>query len=182
MRLDTRLLASCLLAVSAAGCFDWSPGEPFVREIQRSFDVAPGDVVEVGIKGGSIRTTTGPAGKVNVTLQERVYSSTGQEADEVLSGYEVVVAQDGGTITVKASRKSGVLSPSWRSPSFSTTIEVPADVRLNLGTSGGRIEVRGERSASVDAGGQHRGGPGAFVASRRNERRKRPSRIRRSGR
>jgi hypothetical protein len=139
-------------------------GESFQRDVQRSFAVAPGAVVEVSISGGSIRTSTGPAGRVSVTLEERVYANTEREVDEILEDYDVVVAQDGGTVTAKALRKEGVRSRSWRSPSFSTTIEVPADVRLNLGTSGGRIEV-GRALSSLVA--ETSGGTAAAAASAR---------------
>jgi hypothetical protein len=124
------------------------------RQLERSFRVAAGSVVVVDITGGSITATEGASGSVELTLTQRVRGAdSDREADEILAEFDVDASQRGDTISLvarKRDRNTG--NRGWRrGVSFSATLAVPSNVRLDLHTSGGSIAVRGERTAEVDA-------------------------------
>jgi hypothetical protein len=75
-------------------------------------------------------------------------------ANRRLSEYRVDATQDGAEVIVVGRRKNLLSWLHWGGDHvrLSATITAPPDVRLDLGTSGGRITVRGERSAPVRAG------------------------------
>lgn len=140
------------LTLAAAGCLELSGFVPFEREIERTFQVSPGSLVEVDISGGAIRTRPGAPGVVKVSMHQQIFADSERDAQAILSGYDVTIGQSAGVVTARARRKEGLSS--WRvrrGHSFSSTVEVPPDVRLKLRTSGGAIIVQGERSAAVDA-------------------------------
>ena len=122
------------------------------RPVERTFKVAAGSLVTVGISGGSIAVDEGGAGTVKVVITQRVRGvSTESEADELLGNYDVEIAQAGDRVSAAVKRRGSTGSQWRRGVSFSATLTVPRDVRLDLNTSGGSINVRGTRDAALDA-------------------------------
>jgi DUF4097 and DUF4098 domain-containing protein YvlB len=110
---------------------------------------------------------TAPGRSVQVALEQRVEVNSDAGADEMLKNFEISAVEQGGTITVLARRHPGSRVGFRRNEPdvrFSATLTVPADVRLDLDTSGGPITVRGERTADVKA--DTSGGPIALDTSR----------------
>jgi hypothetical protein len=141
------------LAVTPLACIQHMSTPVLERRTERSFAVSPGSIVRVSVSGGPITVTTGAAGRVEATLLEEVFAETDEAADDVLSSVESIVSQQGDEVTVSARRTRSGLRQAWdgRRVRFSATLAVPADVRLDLDTSGGRITVQGDRSARIEA-------------------------------
>jgi hypothetical protein len=137
----------------------------FEREVQRTFHVTAGSLVTVDINGGSIHTATGLAATVRLILHERIAARSEDEAERALANFDVDVSQTDDTVVVRAKRKDRV--GSWTSfdrVQFSAELDVPADVRLDLRTSGGSLRILGDRSAALRAhtsGGSVRADGGA---------------------
>lgn len=137
-------LAAAAMPLSAAADVD--------RPIERTFKVAAGSVVTVRISGGSIAVEEGPSGSVKVVLRHRVHgAATEKEADELLADYDVELRQDGDQVLATARGHRSNRNEWRKGVSFSATLTVPRDVRLDLNTSGGGIGVRGDRIAALDA-------------------------------
>jgi hypothetical protein len=151
----TRSLRFLLLAGLAVGCGDWAAvsGAPQVeRRLERSFTVAAGSVVVVDISGGPIEVDTAPGRSMQLTLLQRVdHVSSEAQADEALRQYDISAEQQAATVTLIGRRHPG--NSRWRRGDpqvrLSAKLTVPADVRLDLDTSGGPITVRGERTDDV---------------------------------
>lgn len=142
----TDLLAFFLSAILGASA------APLERQVERTFTVAPGSLVSIDISGGSISVTTSTDRAARITLIQRVDVATEREADAALADYTVSFTQQDDKVAVVARRKREVR---WRPGSprvnISAELAVPADVRLDLDTSGGSIVVRGYRNAALDA-------------------------------
>jgi hypothetical protein len=121
------------------------------RRLERTFTVAAGHTVDVEISGGSIRTSTGTGNQVQVTLTQVIHADSDREADDLLKDYDISATQAGDRIEVIGRRRSDVRERSGRSVSISATLVAPANVLLDLRTSGGSIDVRGARTAAVKA-------------------------------
>lgn len=120
------------------------------RKLEKTFTVKPGSVVKVDISGGSIESQVGAPGQVALTLNERFRSAdTEAEADEVLADYEITAAQNGDEVLLRVRSKHKLGWNTGSRFSASAKLVVPADVRLDLDTSGGSISVRGEMKANV---------------------------------
>jgi hypothetical protein len=100
--------------------------------------------------GGSITVETGREGEVRLQLLEQVFASSDRDADEVLRSVEVQTAQERNEVRLIARQRNHSF---WRHGQvrFTATLTVPANVRVDLGTSGGSIRVRGERSSDTRA-------------------------------
>jgi hypothetical protein len=152
----TRSLRFVLLALLAVGCADWTTlsGAPQIeRRLERTFTVDAGSLVLVDISGGPIDVETGPGRSMQLTLVQRVDNvSSDAQADEALRDYEISATQQASTVSLIGRRHQGS-SGRWRRGDpqvrLSARLTVPADVRLDLDTSGGPITVRGERAAHV---------------------------------
>jgi hypothetical protein len=137
---------SAILAVGTAGCFhDTATRE---RELTRSFKVASGSVLVVDVSGGDVTVRTGPPGVVNLALRQEVRARSDRAADTAIGRYDVAMEQQGDTVTLRALRRNGG-DWDWDGVQFSASVEVPADVRLDIKTSGGQVRVGGERTAAV---------------------------------
>ncbi len=126
---------------------------PLERNIERTYQVEPGSTVAVELSGGRISVVPGRGRTVELTLVQRVYTDNERDADAALEDYSVGFSQDTGTVRLVARRKRGADFSVWRRVRVNMNAElaVPPDVRLDLTTSGGSIEVRGQRSAPVGA-------------------------------
>jgi type V secretory pathway adhesin AidA len=151
MTAHIRLAALVAMISVNLACFDYH-GPVLERRTDRSFTVAPGSLVNVAISGGPITVETGPAGQVRIQLLEEVHAQSDRDADDILKDVEVTLEQRRDEVQLTAKRHR---IDDWRfwsgSVRFSAVITAPADVRLNLNTSGGRIRVNGERTAAVTA-------------------------------
>jgi hypothetical protein len=155
-------LVPAMVAIAASACFN----DPTTREreLTRSYKVAPGSVVVIDVAGSDVSVITGESGVVNLSLKQEVRARSDREADSTIARYDVALAQERDTVTLKARRKSG---DSWGwdgHVSFSAVAEVPANVRLDVRTSGGRIRVGGDRAAAIKlrtSGGSVRADGGA---------------------
>lgn len=153
MRLATPALTALLLLPST-GCLI-SATNTLERPMTRTFETAGADLVRVRVAGGGITVTTGEPGRVEATLTARVRTSSEAEADSWLADYDVVLERQGAEIIVSARRKPGRV---WTQVfgdhgqvQFRAEVKVPADLAVDLDTSGGAISVKGQRSADVKA-------------------------------
>lgn len=145
-----RLTLAALLACAAACSQNLVH---YDRELQRSYVVEPGSVVLVNLDGGSITTATGPAGVVQMTLRQAVDAGSDLEARETVADYEIYAMQEGDQVTLNARRKPGSgRDRGWRrGMHFEAVLQVPADVVLDLRTSGGEVTAGGFRTAALRA-------------------------------
>lgn len=171
MTITTRVCLG-LLSVAASGCVvTYSDSPRLERPLTREFTVDRQTTVRVDIQGGSITTSTGPAGRANVTLLQSVQAASEAAANDLLADYDIVLDQRGSVVTVSARRRSRELDGLWRrlnAVHFRVEAVVPADVAIDARTSGGSIAARGLRSAGLQArtsGGSIRadGGSGPMV-------------------
>ena len=158
------------LAVAAGPWTTLSGAPQLERRLERTFTVAAGSVVMVDITGGPITVETGTGRSMRLTVEQRFENvSNDAEADRVLQDYDVSAAQQGDTVTVTA-RRHRDSNRRWRRDdprvNFRALLTIPADVRLDLDTSGGPITVRGERTADVLA--DTSGGPITVDGGRAN--------------
>ena len=145
-------LAPLGLALVTAGCLELAGANPFERQVDKTFQVRPGSLVEVDITGGAVRIRTGEAGVVQATMRPSIFADSERDANDIVSNYDIALTQTDGNVLVRARPKDGTMR--WRrrgGHSFSTSLEVPANVRVRARTSGGSIEVSGERTATLDA-------------------------------
>ena len=150
----TRLsgLIAILPTVFAVGCFDQTA--VLERQLERSFQVASGSTVRVELAGGSVTAETGPPGRVHVSVRQAVYTNSGETAaNRLLAEYRVDATQEGSEVFVVGRRKNLLRWTRWgrERVELTATVIAPPDVVLDLGTSGGRISVRGDRTAQVKA-------------------------------
>jgi len=151
MSLGTRVLAGVALvgvALVEMACFDTFAGATVERRVERVFTVAAGSSVHVRISGGGITSSAGEAGTVRVTLRQRIAADSDAEADRALEEYEIALTQESGEVRVVARPKNRRWSNRVH---VSAALTAPPDVRLDLQTSGGGIEVRGDRQAALRA-------------------------------
>ncbi len=143
LTLFSALLAAGTLPTSAA----------IERVIDKTFEVAPGSIVRVDLSGSSIRASVGPAGTARISLKETVRTDDAVEAEKLRQQFEVTCTQEGAEVrlVVKEKKRSGFGWGSRRKVEFRPEITVPADVRLDLDTSGGSITVEGEMKERVEA-------------------------------
>jgi hypothetical protein len=139
--------------VSAATAVFAPQVAPLERQIERTYQVEPGSTVDVDLSGGRILVMPGTGRTVEITLVQRVHTANERDADAALADYTVDIAQQDNTVRLVARRKRGVDIGLWRRirVNMDAEIAVPADVQLDLDTSGGSIEIRGLRTAPVDA-------------------------------
>lgn len=154
MTLATRALTAVLLLLPSAACL--LPGTDTIeRPITRTFAVTEADRVRVRVSGGSITVTTGDAGKVEATLTARARTSSDNEADAWMADYDVVLERQDREIVVSARRKPGAALTQWFGDrgqiQFRASVKVPANVAVDLDTSGGAIRVEGPRTSAVTA-------------------------------
>ena len=124
------------------------------RRLERSFSAEAGSVVTVEMSGAPITVNTGGSDNVQLTLRQVIAVDSDSEADRLLEDYEIVAGQQAGAISFIARRKTEGGENYRRGNSrvrFEATLTVPANIRLDLNTSGGSIAVHGERTAAVDA-------------------------------
>jgi hypothetical protein len=121
------------------------------RELERTFSVDAGSTVRVELSGGSVTALTGPPGVVRVSVRQAVYSNDREAAEEVLADYRVTATQEGDEVSVVGRRKNLLSGLRWGRVRLSATITAPPDVVLELGTSGGRVTIRGDRVAEARA-------------------------------
>jgi hypothetical protein len=154
----TRFLRVACIAGLTVGCGPWvspSAAQVVERRLERTFDVAAGSLVAVNITGGPIAVETGPGRSARLVLEQRVDRvSSDAEADRALADYEITAVQDGGTVTLTGRRRRDA-DREWRRNgprvALRAILTIPADVRVDLDTSGGSISVRGDRTAAVRA-------------------------------
>jgi DUF4097 and DUF4098 domain-containing protein YvlB len=151
MTRNTGLLASLPLVFLTVGCYDQTA--VLERRLERTFHVAPGSTVRVELAGGSVTAETGPPGQVHVSIRQAVHTDEGESAaNRILADYRVDATQEGPEILVVGRRQNLLSWTRWRNRvDLSATVTAPPDVVLDLGTSGGRISVRGDRTAQVNA-------------------------------
>lgn len=124
---------------------------PLERRVERSFEVRPDSAVVVAISGGSISVATVPGRTARLTLIQRVNADTDAEADAELARYDLTLEQRGDQVVLAFRQRDRSRWRSNRGVSASAVLEVPADVRLDLDTSGGSITVRGARERAIAA-------------------------------
>lgn len=126
---------------------------PLERQLERTYQVAPGSSVAVDLSGGRILVVPGTGTTATITLLQRVHTSSEREADAALEDYTVDFSQQDGVVGLVARRKRGIDFSPWRQirVNMDAEIAVPPTVKLDLNTSGGSIEIRGRRSGQIQA-------------------------------
>ncbi|MFT3828396.1 MAG: hypothetical protein QM691_01690 [Opitutaceae bacterium] len=149
MHLSLRIPCSLLLLAAVA-----LPAKAAIEQsLDKTFNVASGSVVKVDVSGAPIRATVGPAGSAHLVLKEKFRTDDEAEAAKLLERFEISCTQQGDEVKLLVKEKKG-LGFHWGAGNkvqFAAEIAVPADVRLDLDTSGGSISVAGEMTASVRA-------------------------------
>ena len=141
-----------VLGVLEIACLGTSAVGTIERQVDRVFDVTAGSIVHVRTTGGAITSSAGEAGRVRVTLRQRISADSDAEADRALAEYEIALTQEGDEVRVVARPKDrGWSSRLSNRVRVSVALAVPPDVRLDLETSGGGIAVRGDRQAALRA-------------------------------
>lgn len=150
MHLSLRLPCTSLLL---AACAVLPASAAIERTLDKSFTVVPGSVVKVDVSGAPIRASLGPAGTAHLVLKQELRTDDAAAADKLLERYEISCTQEGDEVKLVAKQKKGFGATVWFGDTvrFAVELTVPADVRLDLDTSGGSITVTGERSAAVRA-------------------------------
>lgn len=146
------LLRTCTLLLLAAVAALPS-GAAIERTLDKTFTVAPGSIVKVDVSGAAIHAVVGPAGTARVVLTEKIRADNDAEADQLLERFEITCTQQGDEVKLVVKQKKG-FGFNWsgqRKVEFRPVITVPADVRLDLDTSGGSITIDGEMIAAVRA-------------------------------
>jgi hypothetical protein len=137
-------LGACL-ALDASGTVE--------RRATRTFTVSPHSTIHVKLQGGSIVAETGESGSARVELLMRIRAESDDQADRALADYDIGMTQRDDGLWVSGRRREGVEWKLWKLDrvQVSATLRVPADVQLDLDTSGGSINVRGDREDRLDA-------------------------------
>jgi hypothetical protein len=153
MPLATRASAALLLLPLTACILPAS--DVLERPFMRTFEVTDAELVRVRVSGGAITVTTGEPGRVEARLTARVRTRSESEADSWLADYDVVLERQGAEIVIAARRKPGRI---WTQVfgdqgqvQFRAEVEVPADLAVDLDTSGGALTVKGQRASAVRA-------------------------------
>lgn len=139
--------------IAQAACIE-GPSTIVERQVDKTFDAATGALVQVDLSGGSVNIVTGTGRQVHVVIRQEVRSSGGDAgADRMLAAYELSArALDGGVQVLGRRVRGSSIRSDWRNRvRLAAVVTVPADVRLELNTSGGRVRIYGERDAEVKA-------------------------------
>jgi len=145
-------LSVFVLSVAQIACLDMSGVGTMERNVERVFTVKAGSTVQVRLTGGRIAVGAGEPGTVRVRLRQRIAADSEAEADRVLADYEITLIQEGDEVRVVARPKNRDRLSRWSNRvQVSAALTAPADVRLDLETSGGGIAVRGNRQAALRA-------------------------------
>lgn len=118
------------------------------RDAEYSFAVSDDSKIRVDIFGGSIKVEVVPGAETaEITLHQEFRTDDESEIAEILEDFEMKVEQSDHFIevAVKPKRQGGIFG-SWSKNNrvrFSATVTCPADVNLDLDTSGGNITVAG---------------------------------------
>jgi hypothetical protein len=149
------LVLAVVPILAQAACLD--PSATVERRLERTFQVAAGSTVHVQLSGGRVTAETGPPGTVHVVLRQVARTNAGEQtAEAMLKDLEISATQDGNEVRLIGRRRRFVSWSGWGvwrldHIQLSATVMAPADVRLDLDTSGGTIDVRGDRTAEVRA-------------------------------
>lgn len=124
---------------------------PVEHRIEQTFTVAPGSLVAIDLRGGSIDVRPGEGRTVRIVLIQRVRDASGREAERVRADARVEITQNGDVVRLFARGPSG-LQRFWQ-PRLEMRAEawVPPDVGLALDTAGGAVTVTGARTAAIEA-------------------------------
>ena len=84
----------------------------------------------------------------------RIRADSDREADRALADYDIGMTERDGDLWISGRRRADVDWKLWKLSQVrvSAALRVPADVQLDLGTSGGAITVRGDRIERLRAG------------------------------
>lgn len=141
------------LIVGAAIAIAAPETAPLERELAHTYQVTPGSTVVVDISGGRISVVPSSGRNATVRLIQRVHTTSEREAEAALRDYTVVMTQENGGVRLTTRRSSGPNVGFWRRARVQMDAElaVPPDVVLEVKTSGGSIDIRGERTARINA-------------------------------
>lgn len=125
------------------------------RTLNERFEVRPGVTIEVNINGGPITVEIGDSGVVEIELIQSVSTNDEAEAAELFERAALVIEQQGDRVRVitNPNRGDSGLRSWFRNNHVNHTarLTVPAEVNLNLDTSGGPITVNGLVNGSLRA-------------------------------
>ena len=113
--------------------------------IVKTFDLNGPGKLDVTTSGGSISVEGGNSNEVKVEVyirkQGQVLSANDSEVENITSGYDFRMEQEGNNIEVYAKRRVNAMP--WKRISFSFVVEVPKEMSNRLKTSGGSLKLSG---------------------------------------
>ncbi len=142
----TPVAAALLLLAATASPQPASPPVPQQGTIERGLDVGTGGTLDVTASFGSIEVTTVASSRVEVRVVREVREPYEDDAERILSEYEVDFSQSGSDVAVTAEVGNDARDR-WRNEYASTPlrvrfeISVPRSYNVHLETRGGNIEV-----------------------------------------
>jgi hypothetical protein len=132
-----------------------------VDRIEKTLEAQPGGKLVVKTAGARIEVSTAPGTSVQIDIERKVSASSKEAEDAYLAERAVTIEQNGDTITIRQAggASNWSLRDGWSrmrtKADFRYTLVVPARFDVDLGTSGGSINVRdleGEVRADTSGG------------------------------
>jgi DUF4097 and DUF4098 domain-containing protein YvlB len=142
-----------LLALSPHGL-----AADYEANLEKSFSVNSGGKLVLDVDRGSVTVNGESAGKVEVHVFRKIKGASKEKADETFKNHEVVLAQDGNTVSVTAKDKSRSRIVHFGEPNLQVRYEIsiPKRFDVDLKTSGGNItaaDLDGNAAARTSSGG-----------------------------
>jgi hypothetical protein len=132
-----RILATCLFASIATAA-----SAKIEREVERTFQVAPGVHVRLQTIGGNITVTSTTEAVVKIVAKEHIRASSDAEADDLLKKLNLTFDQSGDTVSAVADYGT-TMGLHWGNTPVTVEFEVqvPVSSSVDLKTSGGDVIV-----------------------------------------
>jgi Putative adhesin len=134
-----RILASACFAAA----FTASASAKIDREVEKTFQVAPGTHLKVSTMGGNITVSSAGDTVAKIVAKEHIHASSEAEADDMLKKLDLTIEQHGDELVASASYEHGVglHFGSWPPVQVDFVITVPSSASAELKTSGGDVIV-----------------------------------------
>ncbi|MBI2512544.1 MAG: DUF4097 family beta strand repeat protein [Opitutae bacterium] len=134
----------CLLTVGALLAVPAAAEAKIVRTVEKTFTVQPGGKFTGTTQGGDIKVMTADVAEVRVIARQTIRADSDKEADALLQDLHFRLEQQGNDVVAEAKYErsnSGFHWKNWPPVTVDYTVTVPRTYDLDLGTSGGDVEV-----------------------------------------
>lgn len=142
------LAAGCVLSSNLGFIHgDWSNKEKATREESRSFALASGKTLRLGLSNGDVEVTTG-IGDPSLSATITAYDDTKEEAQKLLDTIKIVIDESGDGAAIRVEDKDGDLKNARGSTKTKAKVDfkisVPEGVHLALDLSSGDVSASGK--------------------------------------